>query len=560
MEAAPVNIIQYFDGTKQHIAPLFQREYCWSRDNWDQLWSDLMMQYEEESRSSHFMGAIVTVPEKTVPAGVTKHLVIDGQQRLITLSIILAAIRDKSNLDNNSVIGDMLVNRHYQDPDHLKVVPTQVDRASYNALINKAKNDLKKYESSQIIQAYSFFMRKLEEDINDQPIIPSQILQAIQQSLQVVMINLSNTEDPYQIFESLNHKGEPLNQADLVRNYVLMRFQHSTSDEGEQAEIHKNLWRPMEVVLDAACPDPKRRPMVEFLRHYAMRHGHNVRKGDIYTISKAELGKLKSTIEVKTELQEMKRAAQGYGKFLDPKTENIKKISKKLKVIKELDSTTFYPLLIKLYGYLEQNIFDADAFCDCLDLLESFYVRRQVCNVPTNSLNKITLELCLHLQKDTPQNWLRSKLIQGERGSRWPSDEEFVHSLVDGQIYNRTNLASYVLIALEEAHGHKEEVDSSSATIEHIMPQTLTKEWKENLGSDYETVHRKWLHTLGNLTLTNYNSELSNNLYLEKRLILQESHFELNRGLPDKSSWGDGDIEDRGKQLADLALKRWKRG
>jgi uncharacterized protein with ParB-like and HNH nuclease domain len=554
VEAAPVHIIQYFDGSKQGVIPLFQRPYSWEAKDWNILWDDLMAQYEEGERSSHFMGAIVTVPVKSVPVGVTKHLVIDGQQRLTTLSILLAAIRDRAAAGHDDatagIIGDLLVNRHYKAPDDLKLVPTQADRAAYNALIHQ--RDLTPHEESRVIQAYRFFLKKLEgTDLEDRPIAPGQTLQAIQQSLQVVMINLGEADDPYLIFESLNHKGKPLNQADLVRNYVLMRFQHSTSAGGEQEVVYEDLWQPMESRLSAW--------MTEFLRHYGMRHGRNVRKGDIYTASKAEFEKLDGVTDVRTRLGEMKGAALAYEKFVKPAEEANEQIAKRLLGIQELDSTVFYPLLLRLYSGWERETLGADVLVHCLDLLESFYVRRLVCGVPTNALNKITLELCLNLPEENPQFWLRDKLAQGSGGRRLPTDQEFAEALVTQRMYPRRRIARYVLIALEEAHQHKELVDTTTATIEHILPQTLSEEWKTQLGPDHAAIHDTWLDTLGNLSLTGYNSELGNAPFEEKKAKLQNTHFELSRGLLAQRSWGAAEIQARGKQLAELALRRWNR-
>lgn len=198
MEAAPVNIIQYFDGSKQGVIPLFQRPYSWETRDWSALWDDLMAQYETSDRSSHFMGALVTVPVKSVPVGVTKHLVIDGQQRLTTLSLLLAAIREKATDESDNatagIVGDFLINRHYKAPDDLKLVPTQADRSAYNSIV--FKKDVHAHEESRVVQAYRYFCDKLDgQDIEDRPITASQTLQAIQQSLQVVMINLGETDD-----------------------------------------------------------------------------------------------------------------------------------------------------------------------------------------------------------------------------------------------------------------------------------------------------------------------------------------------------------------------------
>lgn len=553
MEAAPVNIIQYFDGSKQGLIPLFQRPYSWEQRDWTTLWEDLMGQYEAADRSSHFMGAVVTVPVKSVPVGVTKHLVIDGQQRLTTLSLLLAAIREKASSEADSptagIIGDLLTNRHYQSPDDLKLVPTQADREAYNAIVYQ--KDLGSYEESRVVQAYKYFKKRLNgRDLEDQPITASQTLQAIQQTLQVVMINLGETDDPYLIFESLNHKGKPLNQADLVRNYVLMKFQHSTKSGGEQEVVYEDLWRPMETSLEGVMPD--------FLRHYGMRWGRNVRKSDIYTASKVELEKLQSSDEVRASLGEMKKAAVAYQKFMNPSEEVEPRVAKRLQGILELDSTVFYPLLIRLYRQWENENIGVDELLKCLDYLESFYVRRLVCGVPTNALNKITLELCLNLTEARPDVWLRERLTHGAGSRRCPADDEFSEALVVQQIYPRRKIARYMLIALEEMYQHKEPVDPGSATMEHVMPQTLSPEWKTALGTGYFDIHDRWLDTLGNLTLTGYNSELGNATFEEKKTKLQNTHFELSRDLLRYERWGADEIQARGRELADRAINRWR--
>lgn len=553
MEAAPVNIIQYFDGSKQGVIPLFQRPYSWESKDWLTLWEDLMAQYEEADRTSHFMGAVVTVPVKSVPVGVTKHLVIDGQQRLTTLSLLLAAIREKAISETDEatagIIGDFLTNRHYKSPDDLKLVPTQVDRSAYNAVVYQ--KDLAPHEESRIVQAFRYFKKKLNgNDFEDQPITASQTLQAMQQSLQVVMINLSEADDPYLIFESLNHKGKPLNQADLVRNYVLMRFRHSTSAGGEQETAYEDHWRPMESRLNDVMSD--------FLRHYGMRGGRNVRKGDIYTASKLEMDKLESSAEVKGSLVEMKAAALAYQKFLYPAEESDPKIASKFQGILELDSTVFYPLLIRLYRSWERDQISVEVLLKCLGYLESYYVRRTVCAVPTNALNKITLELCLNLQESHPDTWLQERLMHSSGSRRCPDDQEFSEALVVQRIYPRRKIARYMLVALEDDHKHKEPVDSASATMEHVMPQTLSDEWKAALGEKYAEHHDRWLDTLGNLTLTGYNSELGNAIFDDKKVMLQNTHFELSRSLLQHSHWGPVEIEARGKLLAELALQRWR--
>lgn len=552
MEAAPTNIINYFDGSKQSLIPLFQRPYSWDKSNWKALWDDVMDQYAEEDRTSHFMGAIVTVPARSVPVGVTKHQVIDGQQRLTTLAILLMAIRrvarGMGDTTTEAIIGDLLVNRHYQAPDDLKLMPTQLDRGCYNALVYE--KDLERFGESRLVQAFNFFLEQIEcSKFEDARLTPQQLLQAIRASLQVVMINLGDADDPYLIFESLNHKGKPLNQSDLVRNYVLMKFEHTNEAEGEQAQVYGECWRPMETTLGSA--------MTEFLRHYGMMFGGNVRKNDIYSSFKTVFEALKDKKETRHELNRMKQASGAYALFLEPDTESEDIVNRKLEGFKELDSTVYYPLLLRLFLLKERALMSERELLECLMMLESFTVRRLVCYVPTNALNKITLECCAGIPESGVATWLTKRLDLGAGGRRWPDDKEFAEALLRQNLYLRRNLAKYVLVGLEEAFRHKEPVETSSATVEHIMPRTLPSAWKSALGDDWVRIHKDWLDTLGNLTLTGYNSELSNAPFAKKKELLANTHYELTRDVLACSTWGENEIVARGAQLADLAVRRW---
>lgn len=552
MEAAPVNIIQYFDGAKQGIIPLFQRPYSWELKDWKTLWEDVMAQYLPNDRTSHFMGAVVTVPVKTVPVGVTKHLVIDGQQRLTTIAILLCAIRDHTAADDptKGIIGDLLQNRHYNAPDDLKVVPTQADRAAFSALVKG--EDLDTFGGSSVIEAYAFFSGKLQgKDGDDELLNPRTVLEAIQQSLQVVMINLSATDDPYLIFESLNHKGKPLSEADLVRNYVLMRFQHSINAGGEQEQVYQQLWSPMEAALTDRIS--------EFLRHYGMRHGNNIRKGEIYSAFKREYESLKTSEDVLAVLKETKHAALAYERFGNPELEANADIAERLQRMIDLDSSVFFPLLLRVYRSWQREETDTGSLTRFLDHLESFYVRRLVCGVPTNAHNKLTLEWCAHLPAEQPDVWLADRMRQGAGGRKWPTDIEFTDALFRSQIYPRRNIVRYLLDHLETSFAHKERADLASATIEHVLPQTLSDTWKEALGANADEQANLWCDTLGNLTLTAYNPELSNAAFADKKVILSKSHYELNRWIAEKQAWTPTEIEARGRLLAEMALKRWCR-
>jgi len=554
MDASPVKIFEYFNGEKQNLIPLFQRPYSWKAKDWDTLWDDLMLQYDPDERSAHFMGAVVSVPAVSKPVGVTKHLVIDGQQRLTTLSLLLAAIKTQcfESGDSKTVnkINGYLTNPFEEEPDDLKLVPTQVDREAFKAVV--FDKDLEEFGESRVVQAYQYFLRKLEgDDENGDSIQAKCILDTICQSLQVVMINLGEHDDPYLIFESLNHKGEPLTQSDLVRNYILMRFKHSTSSGGEQEEVYTDLWRPME--------DSLGEHMSEFMRHYLMLTGKNVRKNEIYSATKSTFQKLESTGAIREALKEMKRSAFSYRKFIYPDEVGNTRVRSKLLALKDLDTTVFYPLILRLYRSMELELIETDELVACLSMIESFYLRRSVCGVPTNALNKICLETCAQFPEQNIRHWLNEKLSSGSSGRRWPSDEEFKDSLVKDRVYQRKKIVRFLLIQLEEAQEHKEPVSSVNATIEHIMPQTLTTEWKSMLGDSPEETYERWLDTVGNLTLTAYNSELGNLPFSDKKSKLQNSHFEITRWILDLESWGGAEIQQRAEWLADTAVLRWAR-
>ncbi|MBE9060916.1 DUF262 domain-containing protein [cf. Phormidesmis sp. LEGE 11477] len=310
MEASPAKVIQYFNGEKQNLIPLFQRPYTWTQTNWQTLWDDLLVQYDMGDSGTHFMGAIVSVPARSTPVGVSKYLIIDGQQRLTTISILLCTLRDV--LDNNSAsrIQEVYLTNRFREPeDTLKFVPTQVDRDAYR-LIALDREVPPKDKNVQISSAYHFFKKKLINsiDLNGDSVEPAKVLTVLEQCLQVVMINLSDDDDPYLIFESLNFKGEPLTQADLVRNYLLMRFQHSISAGGEQERVYLKYWVPMEETLKSN--------LTEFLRHYTMKDGDNIKKGGIYAAIKTKLKDMDSAETVELEVQSMRRFGGFYEKIL----------------------------------------------------------------------------------------------------------------------------------------------------------------------------------------------------------------------------------------------------
>jgi uncharacterized protein with ParB-like and HNH nuclease domain len=551
MEATPVRIVQYFDGEKQSIIPLFQRPYTWTKGNWQTLWDDVISFYDGSAGGSHFMGAIVSIPAKTVPVGVTKHLIIDGQQRLTTSAILLCALRDSLDEKRSAQVQDYLVNRHYENSaDYLKLLPTQTDRDSYLNVINSQILDNDNVDLDLITECYFFFKSKLHNQ--DDYISPEEVFDIVKSNLQVVMINLGESDDPYLIFESLNFKGEPLTQADLVRNYILMRFRGSLESGGEQERIYREIWNPMESRLGEHLEN--------FLRHYITKDGENVKKPRVYAAYKQKFGGSETQLDLETELAKMYKSSIDYCRFIDPSGEKDLNLRKELKLLERLEATIAYPILIKLFSGLENKFLSLETLIKCLKHLNSFILRRLVCDEKRSALNKVFINISSKIPETFEEidGWLCAELTKKVRSERWPDDDEFKSAIVNNNLYG-TKAAKIVLDGIENFLAGKETIDlnNQNITIEHIMPQTLNREWKIILGAGHELVHRKYKDTLGNLTLTGMNSELGNLSFDEKKIIYAKSGISMNREVSQFGKWTVNEITNRANILANYATKIW---
>ena len=549
MQASPTKIIEYFNGQKQNLIPLFQRPYSWGRKHWETFWDDIKIQYESENASAHFMGAIVSVPARSVPVGVNKHLIIDGQQRLTTFSVLLCALRDSADFNTSSKINDVyLINQHSNLDDKLKFLPTHQDRAAYKTLvIDRTRTE---GTASSILNAYDFFKKKLCEDCDEEgrPIQAEKIMETLADKLEVVMINLGEDDDPYLIFESLNAKGEPLSQADLVRNFILMRFKHSIAAGGEQQRIYDDYWQPIQGSLGERLTD--------YLRHYLIKDGAESKRSNIYLAAKDVFNRCRDDREVEEKLASLLQCARYYASFLDPRLEADKSVAIRLDNLREIGVTTLYPLALRLFEERSINSITSNDLEKCLMILESYLIRRLVCGIPANSLNKTFNTLSRTFPGGDHLDWLQDSLSNVSGAGRFPTDDEFETAFINQPQYGRAN-TKYILIQIEKSHLHKEAVAFGNLTIEHIMPQTLSEEWVQKLGELSDNIHEIWKHTFGNLTLTAYNSELGNSALGKKMDLLAKSHLEINRSLAQHTSWGNEEIEARAKTLFSYARSIW---
>ncbi|MBN8721624.1 MAG: DUF262 domain-containing protein [Acidobacteria bacterium] len=542
MKASETNLQSIIEGVKQYVVPLFQRSYSWDTKEWGILLNDILELYEEEKSRAHFIGSIVTMQTNSVPEGVPKFALIDGQQRLTTIFIIFSVLRDLAIERGQKELAEeinhtLLVNSYKKNLDYFKLLPTQVDRICFQSLIKKEDSIVGVVEN-QILKSYQYFSKRLKQLNLDL----AKLQLVITNRLSVVSIVLYTDDNPYLVFESLNAKGRPLTQADLIKNFLFMRI-----NVDEQEQVYAKYWMPMQEALGDK--------LTEFIGHYLMKNGLVVKQNDIYFVLKD----LVNQGDALTYLKELSCFATYYQKLLFPEKESNNDISYLLKQINRIEVTTAYPFLLNCYDSYSQSKLSAGNFIDVLKILENFLVRRFVCGVPTTGLNKIFPNLYSQIQVGK-----FSSLFEGVKtllqSKDYPKDFDFKRNLVGTKLYgagNRIVRTKLILEAIELFYSHKEKISFDNLTIEHVMPQTLDDAWKTELGDDWQATHELLLHSLGNLTLTAYNSELSNDRFELKKVRFANSHLELNKYFADCDSWTKEDIEERAEYLSEVLLNVW---
>lgn len=551
MKANETQLRVLLEGQKLFRVPLFQRTYSWRKSNWETTWNDIIETYEGGPDSRHFMGSIVTKSLPSTPEGVAPYLVIDGQQRLTTLSVMLAALRDSAQAQNPRLAQKIetlyLRNGFVSGMDVYKILPTQADRKAYFQIIDQPALEEGR---NPIRDAYLYFektIRKAQAD--DKSFDLNRLEQVIVSGIELVSITLDESDNEYRIFESLNAKGTPLTQADLIRNFFFMRISHTQQDA-----VYSGLWLPLQQALNDHLED--------FFRHQLLSYGEFVRKSDVYQSWKTKLSNRNSD-QLIEELRTLLHDSKLFLRLLYPEKEPNSSVAKGIYRLNRWGSETIYPYLLNIYRRYEEPKISAQDFAEILSMLESFLVRRFFVGVPTNQLNRLFLRLydqipsSLDLVNGT-------KAVLSEPSRRWPNDQEFESALQTFPLYinGRPDQRKMILESFELNFGHHEQPDLSTLTIEHILPQQLSPEWIRDLGgpaivTTNENRLRSLLHTIGNLTLTGYNIELSNSSFSKKRELLEESNLQMNREIARNKEWGLEQIEERGKLLAKRALTIW---
>ncbi|MCX4095312.1 GmrSD restriction endonuclease domain-containing protein [Nocardia sp. alder85J] len=556
--AQETSLQKILEGTAQYFVPLYQRPFAWGTDQFRELWQDIVQLAEDrrsEPEATHFLGSVVLAPVPGSVAGaISRFLVVDGQQRMTTVTLLLAAIRDhlrehdgSARRDVDRIQNQLLTNQYEDDPYRLKLLPTQTDRAAYTAVIDRSRPI---GDEDRVSVAHGFFRDQLLGLDAEGPTV-AQIYQAITIGLSVVSISTHAGDNVHRIFQSLNNTGMKLTAGDLVRNYLFMRLP-TRSDE-----VYRTHWKPLQDALD-------QNQRLETLLWLDLLHTRpKVKQSDTFAGQQARLEKLRTEDEVVAEVERIARLGHLYRIMWEPSEEADPVVRERLSRLLEWDSTTPDPLVLHLLVLRDRGEATSEQVARALLYIESLMVRRFLVGRLPQGLNRLFAAAVQELDSSLPVDEALHRHLSAGR-KHYASDRELAEAIASEPYYlnGRAAQRKTMLLWIERLFGAKEKVAPETLTIEHIMPQKLSPTWRAELdplvgGSDIDTVHARLVHTLGNLTLTGYNSDLGNHEFESKRKQLGASSIRMNQGIADRPVWGPEEIETRARQLAARIAAAW---
>ena len=560
MKATEARLSDVIRKAPQFVIPIYQRTYSWTEHECRKLWDDIVRVGQDDRVSVHFLGSVVYVED-----GVSNQtdraplLVIDGQQRLTTVMLIFTALRSALGEEDEPIDGfsrRKIENRYLRDPDETgersyKLLLTQNDRDTLKAVVEERPAPAA--SSVAIERNRGLFCAWLAE-VPDLAVLCRGLSKLI-----VVEVALNREHDnPQLIFESMNSTGRQLSQADLIRNYVLMGL-----EPARQTRLYEDYWRPMELAFGQEAYSDH---FDAFMRHFlTFRTGTIPRIGDVYKAFKDYARRDDVAARgVDALVRDLHDHARYYC-FMIPNVGSLKEADRGLAEafsdLHELKVDTAFPFLLELYGDYDHGLLSRDDFLAAVRLIEAYVFRRVACQIPTNTLNKTFAGFGRTLRKNRYLESIKANFLSMRTYRRFPSDDEFRAQFAIRDLYNMRQRSFW--LRRFENHGRKERVPVEDYTIEHIMPQNeaMPAGWREELGPDWKRIHETLLHTLGNLTLTGYNSEYRDHPFTTKRDMeggFASSPLRLNRGLGQTPSWSEVNIAARAARLAHEAVAIWQ--
>ena len=555
MKAEPEKIIDtMFDNKRQYQIPVYQRNYDWKKDNCLELFNDVITAYEKER--THFLGTVVQV-QQDEECGLKHYIIVDGQQRMTSIYLLLKALYDKSDDSDKEEIKGLLFNESSshdfdkQEKNKLKLKPIKTDNEQFLLLMNDKQDKMDK--NSNIWINYDYFCTLVEEKKKQEYKVKN-ILNGLKR-LEIVMISLKEpNDDPQVIFERINSTGEDLKLADLIRNYLLMT-------DINMDYLFEEYWLPVETSLG------KTEINKYFLTYIIFRLGE-VKEDEAYQQFKKWADA--SDLSHEDIMKELKYYSKFYSAFVGFDNDYSKEINNYLAAYRSLKQSTMYPFLFSVFDDYERKVIDEETLLQILQFYLNYTIRRLIVGIPSNSLRGLYRSLYKRIFKNDSlkNNYLETiysfmAIDLAYTKDSMPSDTLFKEKLMSENIYKNRSLCKYLLSILENGVNAIKEIVQidSDTTIEHIMPQNKDNEdWKKEIGANFDIVYDRYLHTLGNLSLTGYNSELSDKKFKEKvDMIKEKSKFVvLNQDVIDKLNWNEKTIVARADRLSSKLLQDLK--
>ncbi|WP_199497807.1 GmrSD restriction endonuclease domain-containing protein [Helicobacter pylori] len=525
----------------QLVIPIYQRLYSWEKEQCKQLWDDIIKIGGDDKMDGHFIGSILYVLDSITHSN-NALLIIDGQQRLTTITLLLTALRNhlSDEVRRKEIEDHYFINSDKDGDKKFRLILSESDKDTLLSLIDKDRRKPSE-PSSKIVENFKLF----EEWVSNTNQLET-IFKGLEKLMIVEIALEKGKDDPQLIFESMNSKGMELTQTDLIRNYIIME-----TEIEKQEGFYNKYWRAMEEEFKQ-----NKKWFDRFVRHYL-----TIKTREIPNINKVYAAlkdyRQKERIGIENLLKDLQKYC-GYFCQIVFKKEADKDLNKALGFLVDLEMDVIYPLLLELYSDYSDGVLSKDDFRRSIALIESYICRRAVCGLGTNSLNKVFPSFTRHIQKDEYFKSLEAHFGYLTEKQRFLNNDEFKDCFITIDFY-KFKKNRYFFERLEN-FDRKERVYTHEYTTEHIMPQTLTEEWERDLGENFQAIHDKYLHTIGNLTLTGYNPKYSNKSFQEKRDMeggFKDSPLRLNHGLRDLKSFGEEELKKRANDLADLALKIW---
>lgn len=554
MQAGQKELLRFLEGTdKNFIIPIYQRNYDWKKDNCKQLFDDLE-NLLKKNLETHFFGSIVCKPED-----MERVIIIDGQQRITTISLLLLAIFNyiiNNNIEvegalDEKILNEYLINKYSPNDKKIKLKPIKKDQQAFELLFENNENRF--VVDSNLTQNYEYLYKRVEESKYN----VNQLYSAIKK-LVVVVIQLEGSDNPQLIFESMNSTGLDLTEADKIRNFILMDKPY-----GVQDEYYEKYWNKIEENVNYNT--------TEFIKDYL-----TIKMSKIPTISNIyrnfkEDFIIANDLDIEEVLKDMYNYSNSYAMVINANT-GLKNVDSYLRDIIYLKYTLLYPFITQVIKRYKNNEYGEEVIENVLKALLTYIIRRIVCSKPTNALPKFFCAIDREIENIIKKDKISMELyddifvyiIENRKGHvEFPTDSEFKEEFIKFKLYRmQTQVKNYILRELENFNNKEritiKSIDEKAISIEHIMPQTLTPAWKNYLGANYLEIYDRYIDTIGNLTLTAYNSELQNKPFEEKKDTYIQSKLFLNSNLEKYTCWKENEINDRAELLAERALEIWE--